>query len=119
MREEDPDRCAERDHNMRPISREMAHIANHDTNDRPAGGANRDLDDTQIFPFLSRASQHLRQIGADQVAAIVHVRRVPFNAVTVGLLFPFHHVGVAAVLLINLRDSSSFQVAGLSRMSVI
>jgi hypothetical protein len=43
--------------------------------------------------------KHLRQIRADQVTAIVHLERVPLGAVPIELLFPFHHVGHAAVLL--------------------
>ena len=49
--------------------------------------------------------KHLRQIGTDQVAAIVQLRRVPLRAVAVELLFPFHHVGVAPVLLDQLADT--------------
>jgi hypothetical protein len=41
--------------------------------------------------------EHLWQIGADQVTAIMQLRRVPFRTVAVELLLPFHHVGVASV----------------------
>jgi hypothetical protein len=49
--------------------------------------------------------KHLRQIGTDQVAAIVQLWRVPLWAVAVELLLPFHHVGAAAVLLDQPADA--------------
>ena len=41
---------------------------------------------------------HLRQVGAVHVAAIVQLRRIPLRTVTIELLFPFHHAGLASVL---------------------
>ena len=52
-----------------------------------------------------RDLQHLWQIRTDQVAAVVQLRRVSFWAVTVELFLPFHHVGVAPVLLDQPADA--------------
>jgi hypothetical protein len=55
--------------------------------------------------FHTRALQRLRQIGADQVAAVMQLRLVPLRAVAVRLLLPFHHVGFAPVLLDEPTDA--------------
>ena len=44
-----------------------------------------------------RHYMHFRQIGADQIATVVHLRRVPLRTIAVELLLPFHHIGVASV----------------------
>jgi hypothetical protein len=49
VREEYPGRRAERDHKVRPISSEVGHIANHDTNHRADSSAKCNLDDTHVF----------------------------------------------------------------------
>ena len=42
--------------------------------------------------------------GADQVTPIVHLGSIPFRTVAVELFLPFHHVGVAPVLLDQFAD---------------
>jgi hypothetical protein len=60
----------------------------------------------QVASFESLAtSQHLWQIGADEIAAAVQLVRVTLWAVPVQLLFPLHHVASAPVLLDQLGDS--------------
>jgi len=54
VRNEYPGCRAERDHNMRPVTREVCHIANHNTNDRADSGAKCDLDGTHVNSLLPR-----------------------------------------------------------------
>jgi len=52
-------------------------------------------------------SQHLWQIGADEIAAVVQLVRIALWAVPVQLLFSLHHVGSAPVLLDQQRVHST------------
>jgi hypothetical protein len=45
------------------------------------------------------ALQHLRQIGAEQIASLLQLGGVPLRAIAIELLLPFHHVGLAPVFL--------------------
>src|SRR5262249_40479965 len=54
---------------------------------------------------LQATSQHLSQIGADEIAAAVQLVRVTLWAVPVQLLFPLHHVASAPVLLDQFGDA--------------
>ena len=60
----------------------------------------------QLASFDSLAtSQHLWQIGADEITAPVQLVRITLGAVPVQLLFPLHHVASAPVLLDQLGDA--------------
>jgi hypothetical protein len=49
--------------------------------------------------------QHLRQIRTNQVAAIMHLRRVPPRAVAIEVVAPFHHLAIAPVFLDQPADA--------------
>jgi hypothetical protein len=53
----------------------------------------------------SRGSQNLWQIRAYQIAALRHAVCIAPRAIAIKLLFPFHHVCLAAVFLDELADA--------------
>jgi len=54
---------------------------------------------------LLATSQHVWQIGVDEIAAAVQLVRIALWAVPVQLLFPLHHVGSAPVPFDQLGDA--------------
>src|ERR1700730_3444002 len=64
------------------------------------------MSDVEVATMIGSGSVSGAEVcGADQVAAIVHLRRVPFRTVSVELLLPFHHIGVAPVFFYQPADA--------------